>query len=351
MSRNGFQVNRFIVSLCLAAAAAVGVYGQATPAPKTPKKPATRVEAPLPTEPPEMPEREMPARGISEKAIAVDGNVNIKLPCIAQAKVTINGWERNEIRVFVKNGSKIAFRVHEKDPTSGKPVWVLITNMVSDRPGPPVSDCLYGERIEIDVPIKASLSISGREANTKVDSVRKIYIQNVDGDVALRNISGGITASTYQGNVVVENSGGQISLETTTGNIVAYEVSSGQIGDTFKAKTNSGAITLQKVDHRQIDSNSVSGSVSFNGKFLSGGLYNFKTSKGSIKLAIPADSSCKIIAWYGFGTFRPASPFPFKILTQNVSEGGKSLVGIMGAGDATVNLTTSSGSITVGKQQ
>lgn len=350
MSRNGLQINKIAISLCLAAATALGVYGQATPTPKPPpKKPSVKVEAPAPAEPPDLPDHEMRGRDISEKALAVDANVNIKLPCISQAKVVINGWERNEIRVFVKNGSKIAFRVHEKDPISGKPVWVLITSVADETPRPLLSECLSGDRIEIDVPMKASLEITGRETETRVDSVKRVKIKNLGGNVALRNISGGITAATFEGDVAVENSGGQISLETSTGNIIAFEVSPGQIGDTFIAKTSKGAITLQKVDHRQIDANSVSGSVIFNGKFLPGGLYNFNTSNGSIKLAIPSDSSYKIIASYGYGTFN--STLPLKILTENVSQGGKSLVASMGSGDATVKVTTSSGSIGIGKQQ
>ena len=102
------------------------------------------------------------------------------------------------------------------------------------------------------------------------------------------------------------------------------------------------------MEHRQIEANSVSGSLLFNGKFLSGGIYSFKTSNGSIKLAIPSNSSCRFIASYGFGSFDSA--YPIKIDTENISAGGKSLAGNIGAGDATVNLTTSSGSIAIAKQ-
>ena len=162
---------------------------------------------------------------MSEKALAVDANVHIQLPCISQAKVVINGWERSEIRVFVQNGSKFAFRVHEKDAVSGKPNWVLITIMAPDTARPRMSDCISAERIEIDVPMKASVEMKAYETETRIDSVRKVNIKNVGGNVALRNISGGITASTYEGDVAVENSGGQISLDTSTGNIIAFEVS------------------------------------------------------------------------------------------------------------------------------
>lgn len=349
MSRYGLQVNKLAISLCLAAITAVCVYGQSTPAPKPPPKPETRIEAPAYPSSKRDPEPSSAARGMSEKALAVDANVNIQLPCISQAKVVINGWERNEIRIFVKNGSKFAFRVHEKDPVSGKPNWVLITILAPDTSRARMSDCISGDRIEIDVPMKATVGMKGHETETRIDSVRKVDIKNLGGNVALRNISGGIRAATFEGDVTVENSGGQISLETSTGNIIAYEVSPGQIGDTFTTKTTNGTITLQKVDHRQIEATSVSGSVVFNGKFLPGGLYNFLTSNGSIKLGIPADSSCKVVASYGFGTFNYT--IPLKIETENITDGGQSLVAKMGAGDSTVKVTTSSGSINIGKQQ
>jgi len=200
----------------------------------------------------------------------------------------------------------------------------------------------------MDVPMKASLNLEGRVTQTTVDTVKKVIVKNIGGNIFLHNIIGGITASTHEGDVTVENSGGQISLVSSTGNIVAFEVSPGQIGDIFRAKTNNGLISLQRVDHRQIEANSISGSVLFNGKFLSGGLYNFKTSNGSIKMTLPNESSCQIIASYGFGSF--SSEIPLKTILENETDGGKSLHALIGAGDATVNLTTNSGSIGIKKQ-
>ncbi len=163
----------------------------------------------------------------------------------------------------------------------------------------------------------------------------------------LRNITGGINAYTSQGDVMVENSGGAIALESTTGNIVAIEVSPGQIGDLLRAKTNSGAITLQKVEHRQIEASSISGSLLFDGKFLNGGIYNFRTSNGSIRLAIPASSSCTFKATYGFGSFH--SEIPLKILTENDSPRARTVIATLGDGGAAVSVTTSSGSIAIRK--
>jgi hypothetical protein len=319
---------------------------KSTPPKTAPPKPAPKAE---PVEHPEPPGLPRAHRGGGEKALAVDPNVNIKLPCISQARVTVNGWQRDEVRVFVRNGSDVSFKVHEKDPKSGKPIWILITQQLPGVRATPMSECLSGDRIDIEVPYGATLSISGRETETRIDSVKKVSIKNLGGNVALRNISGGIVAETYEGDVSVESSAGQISLKTSTGNIIAYGVGPGQVGDVFKAGTSNGSITLQKIEHRQIEATSVSGTLVFNGKFLSGGLYAFKTSNGTVRLAIPEKSSCRVVASYGFGSFN--SEIPMEILTENVSAGGKSLNARIGSGDAVVNLTTTNGRLLITRQE
>jgi hypothetical protein len=351
MNGNRNKIFHFGLSLCLAAGLAVSANGQHEP-PKTPKpaKPAPTVK----------PRAEVPPVGYiagfpgrqaltTERSIAVDPNVTLKL-CVAEGRVKINGWDRDEVRVFVKNGNKFGVKVLEKNPDSGKANWVWIAGDQSGPARPGVSgECLSGETVEMDVPVNSTLAINGRSTQTTVDSVKKISIKNVEGSVALRNITGGITATALQGDLSVENSSGAISLDTTTGNIIAYEVAPGQIGDLFRAKTNSGAITLQKVDHRQIESSSITGSQVFDGKFLAGGLYNFKTSNGSIRLLIPDKTSATFEVTYGYGAFN--SELPLKYVTENVMPDAKRVVATLGSGDASVKLTSSTGSIRIAKQE
>ena len=278
---------------------------------------------------------------IQERKTAVDSNVSVKL-CVAEGDLKINGWARDEVRVFVKNGREFHMKALEKSVESGKVNWLWVGNVAEGRPGPG-SDCLTGQTIEIDAPIGASFDLSGRAARTSVDSIKKVKVKILEGVISLRNISGGINAYTSQGDVMVENSGGAIALESTTGNIIAIEVNPGQIGELLRAKTNSGAITLQKVAHRQIEASSISGSLNFEGKFLAGGIYNFRTSNGSIRLSIPPSSSCVIRATYGFGAFQ--SDIPLKIITEDNTPRAKTITAKLGDGAATVSLVTSTGSI------
>lgn len=336
MFANRKHVSCLLLLLCLAALSTVTSLGQDK---KPPKEPPTRRTAPLPG-------RVLPgffnSDGVtSERSMAVDPNVAIKL-CVAEGSLKINGWRRDEVRVFVKSGRKFGMKPLEKSVESGKVNWLWVAHMPS---GPPraASDCLAGESIEIDAPVGSSFDLSGRAARTSVDSIKKVKVKIVEGVIMLRNISGGINAYTSQGDVMVDNSAGAIALESTTGNIVAIDVKPGQIGELLRAKTNSGAITLQRVDHRQIEASSISGSLLFDGKFLTGGIYNFRTSNGSIRLSIPAASSCTFKATFGAGAFD--SELPLIILTENDSPRARTIVARLGGGSAAVSLTTSTGSI------
>ena len=349
MPRNFLNSFCLLVVLCLLAVAVGAQVPPPTPVPdkKLPKEPKVKIYAPPPGH---------GAPGVfegddddvtSEKSMIVDANVAVKL-CVSHGDLKINGWRRNEVRVFVKGGREFKLKPLEKSATSGKVNWLLVGSTVEGAPGP--SQCLAGESIEVDAPLGSMFDLSGRAARTSVDSVKQIKVKILEGVITLRNIPGGINAYTSQGDVIVENSGGAIALESTTGNIVAVEVTPGQIGEVLKVKTNGGSISLQRVEHRQIEASSISGSLLFDGKFLPGGIYNFRTSNGSIKLAIPIASTCLFTATYGFGSFE--SEIPLKVLTENISPEAKTVVARAGTGEggARVTLSTTRGSIAIKRQ-
>ena len=285
----------------------------------------------------------------AEKSIAVvDPRVNIYL-CVAEGNLKITGWERNEIRVFVSNGSEIGFKVQQKNKQNN-PVLLTVTNFDSTKSRGTNSQqsCLSGEDIELDVPRGAYVNVKGQTSVTTIEAIRKVAVKHVGGDISLNNIEQGITASTHEGDVMVENSGGAMVLEATNGNIVALDVAPSEIGDIFRAKTNSGAIVLQQIDHRQNEIISNSGSVKFVGSFQSGGQYDFRTQNGTISLAIPEKTSCKINALYGYGKFN--SELKLLTITEEATPRTQRLIATIGDGDANVNLTTYSGSIRIRKQ-
>ena len=283
----------------------------------------------------------------TEKFISVEPKVNISIPCV-EGNVKINGWERSEVRVFVKDGSQVGFKVAEKHPRTDKPVSIFVLgfdpqNTKDEKRG----GCLSGKDIELDVPRDAILNLIGRNSRISIESVRKARIENLSGSILLNDISEGIEAKTYDGGILVENSSGAMYLTSSSGNIVAIDVRQSEFGDYFKAKTYSGVITLKSVEHRQIDTGTISGAINFSGTLVSGGQYGFGTQNGSITLTLPTNVECKINVWYGFGGFSSEIPL------QNAKKADQNLSGQFGQGETTcaVNFKTSSGAIRIKKQE
>ncbi|MFZ1699672.1 MAG: DUF4097 family beta strand repeat-containing protein [Pyrinomonadaceae bacterium] len=301
-------------------------------------------------EPPPVPVLQHLGGDTYEKAISVASKVAVDL-CVVQGTLRISGWKRDEVRVFVKDGSRVGFNVREKSSKDGKPVWISVIGYDEKKQNKGFPDCVWGSDIEIDVPENATVEIKGQEVGASIDKLRKLWIKNVGGNISVRNVSSGITALTYEGDITVDASEGPMILETSTGNITAFEVSPGEIGDRFKAKTTGGAIVLERVTHRQTEANSISGSVSFNGEIRPGGSYILSTSNGSIRLTLPKSTSCQTVAQYGYGTF--SSELPIKLETETIEPGPlKKVSGKIGTGgDALLKLTTNHGSISIKKSE
>ena len=313
-----------------------------TNAPPAPRAPITRISTPSP-----YPKPAAEPNDSSEKSVKVASNVNLLLGCVREGSVKVNGWNRNEIRVLIVDGSKFTFRTLQKN-NAGEPVWIKLVSLDSKSKYGQNSECVSGNDIQIDAPVTATITVKGIEINTSIDSVKKVEVESIGGDVTVRNVSSGVKVSAGRGDVTVDSSQGAMNLETTTGNILVFQGGPSEIGDAFRAKTNNGAIALQSLDFRQVTVGSVTGSVAYTGEIQSSGSYNLNTSKGSIRLSIPLKSSFQMWATYGFGNF--TSEIPIDIATENVMPGPlKTIRGKLGNGDATLNLATSNGSISIKK--
>jgi hypothetical protein len=330
------------IAVSLTAVLPLFVYSQTPPTPpKTSPPPTVRVHPVIPR---------LAGDDNFERSIAVDPNVKLSL-CVVSGDLKINGWRRNEVRVLVKGGSELRFRVREKSADNAMPVWLEATGYDPHQINKAYTDCLWGDEIDIDVPDSASVAIKGQEIDTTIDTLKTVEIKVTGGDITLRNIAHGVMASTYDGDINVEGSKGAMTLGTSSGSIVVFRAGPAQIGDSFAARTNGGIISLQRVEHRQIEATSISGSVYYDGDILRGGTYNLRTNNGSIRVSIPSVSSCLVAASYGFGTFK--SEVPLKTLTEDIHDGPiKSITASLGTGanDTTLKLTTNSGNILIRKQ-
>ncbi|MBL8182354.1 MAG: DUF4097 family beta strand repeat protein [Blastocatellia bacterium] len=285
----------------------------------------------------------------TERVLKADPRIKLDL-CITRGTIRVNGSSNGEVRVFVKNGSKFGFKVHETNAKTGLANWVDLIQLNEQKPGFTFTgECIWGEDIEIDLPEAASISIKGKDITASIDSVRRAVVKSIGGALSLRNVTGGIDANTGQGSLLVESSQGTMSLESTNGNIVVVDAGPAESGDTFTAKTSRGAVSLNDLQFRRIDVKSTSGSVAFNGTVLRGADYSFDTSTGSIGLTLPKETSCTVQATY---RGRIESALPLNIVTENVQPGSlKSINATLGkGGESSLRLISNVGSITIRQQ-
>ncbi|MBV9214724.1 MAG: DUF4097 family beta strand repeat protein [Acidobacteria bacterium] len=336
------KILKLAVVVSLIGTVSGAISAQTTP-PAKPSHPAPWPATPRPV----WPGVPAPPDGVTtERALTVDPNMNLTL-CVVEGRVTVNGWGRPELRVLVREGSPFVFKVKEKGK-GDQPVWVTLVGTSSAGVGKAFPGCVTGEAVEVDLPTGATLDLRGQETRTTVDTVKKATIKNVGGNISVRNVSDGITASTYEGDITVEESKGSMQLDTTSGNIIAFSVGPSEIGDTFRVKTNSGVVSLQRLEHRQVEVGSISGAVYYSGPIQPAGAYSFGTNNGTVRLFLPNNTNCMINATYG-GSF--ASELPFKRGTEDVRSGPvRSVNGTLGSGgDALVRLTNNSGGISIRK--
>jgi hypothetical protein len=276
----------------------------------------------------------------SEKSILTNAKVNVSL-CVIEGKIKVTGWERNEVRIFISRGSEVDFKVRQNDKSTNKPnlLDIINPNSKSDKA------CLSGEDIEIDVPKSATIELGGQESQASFDSVARVLTETVSGNIFLSNIENGVKARTYEGLITLDKIKGNIEVESSSGGIIANYTLPIEVSDSFKARTESGVINLQNITHSRLETKSISGAIKFSGEFQNGGSYGFNTTSGAILLNVPSNSSCKILAVYGFGTFN--SEIPFKVLTEDKSSSVKRTVVQMGAGEADVNVSTLNSSIKI----
>lgn len=282
----------------------------------------------------------------AEISVATDASVNISL-CINEGKIKINGWDRNEVRALINEGSSLGFKIVTKNAAS-KPTWLKILGydpLKTKQIG--TDECLSGEEIELDVPRGATVNIKGDtgEFDTEINSVFRASVKNNGGNISINDIKDGITAQTFEGDIEIANSGGSIQLSATNADILVYNAAPVRIADAISVKTSSGSISLQNILHSQVEVSSISGIVGYTGE-ISGGQYNFATQSGQILLNLAKNSSFGMIAAYMPGNFKSQIPI------QNVNNEGtyQKSVGVFGAGNASLNIKTLSGTITINTQ-
>lgn len=177
------------------------------------------------------------------------------------------------------------------------------------------------------------------------------YLEAPAANIVPQNLSGTILINVIKDNQGRDDVGSvnfnvkvpftsSVNIETVMGNLSVSNVSGGLVRAHI---TSDGDITLTNISATSVSAENGIGDIFFDGDIKSGGIYRFSSVRGNINLRIPFSSSFRLVA---------TAPS-----TRNITLGelggaglrfvkeGRRVVGQIGDGSATLNITNQRGNI------
>jgi hypothetical protein len=321
--------------------------------------------------------------GPIERTTAAAAQVVVSL-CLTQGDVLVRGWDKAEVRAHAEGAGNVRLLT---PPTPPAPrVEVLISDEEGDEADS--GDCGSADQVELMVPRDATVNVRTHNGHVDVSDVSDARVEALSGDVDVRRIAKAVLISCLSGDVSLSDVSGPVRAVTVSGSVEARNARALSAGDGFEAKSTSGDVTIENVLHSQVIGAAISGNLLYTGALARGGAYDFKTISGEVTMEIPADSSftlhAKVVVSGDIdtdfpvktvavgsaaqpttpGTPQPAprpdpNPWPMpprpergkpgKVKVPREPEQAR-LDGTVGSGDATVNMSSFSGSLHLRKR-
>ena len=174
--------------------------------------------------------------------------------------------------------------------------------------------------------------------NVRIEGViGEAQVKTGSGNIRLHGVTGPLEAETGSGNI--ELTAGHVAtatLRTSSGNLTLQSVS-GQLTLT----TSSGNIRVREATDGQLTVAISSGNFEYTGSLAGTGISTIHCSSGNATLRLPASSSFRLQASTSSGNIRNAFPL------RDSQEHRGTLSGTVGDGSAMLQITVSSGNITL----
>lgn len=277
-------------------------------------------------------------------SLAEDGDVYLKN---ISGDIVVKSWDRDEIKIIARKvaGSKkeldnINIDINRTDNS----IKIITRHEKSSRlfPFSLFSSSNASVHYEMNIPGKAKLSVKSISGRVDVYAIGgDLDIETTSGDIKVATALDGARCKSVSGRIHLEGIAGDADLVTTSGEIFIE-----QIKGSINAKTVSGRIELDSFSSvKEIDAQSVSGSIRSQGELNPTGIYKFHTISGRIWLAIPSDSEFELQT----ETTSGGIDSDFEISVSGKID-RKKFRGVVGKGGARISMSSVSGSIRIIKR-
>lgn len=263
--------------------------------------------------------------GQSEKTISTTATPRVSISNLA-GKVTVRGWDRLQVHAAYTIASpKIAVDT-EQVPTQGRADKLHFTSYLIHR-----SDVVPNPVVDyvVQVPSGASLDIHDPQGTINIESIK--------GDTSVDSLGGTISVADAEGHLSIRSVGGNIEIIRSSGRVEAYSIN-GNLHFVSPAST-------------RLRGTTTSGTIVYEGDFAPGGDYVLSDYSGDITVICPSSASFELDAKTVRGKLDNQFPLvPRGPSSQSFHPPGNSIFGTQGSGQATLEVTSFSGTIRVRQQ-
>jgi len=238
-------------------------------------------------------------------------------------KITVKSWPKQEVAVVADHASE---RIEVDAEQAGNRIDVL-THLLSENVSPEQLEATG----EITVPEETELYV-GTDSGSAV-------VERVAGDMTFDTVAANVNLTEVSGYLVIKSVGGSLACIRCAGRIEFNSIS----GNAVLAQPVSSNVRLQ----------TSSGRIFFDGDFLRGGVYVFRTYSGPIEVRFSDSDSFQLTATSVNGQVDSEAKLqpPKHNRRPPASRLSNSLVGTFNEGLARVDLTSFSGPIKIRKRQ
>jgi DUF4097 and DUF4098 domain-containing protein YvlB len=243
-----------------------------------------------------------------------------------RGQVVVRGWEKAQVHTVCIMVSPRVEVDADALPRTGAAERVQFATHVLD---PLVTGNEETADCTLEVPLGASLEIKNRQGGVQIENLQgqHAHVESADGLISAKDVAGHLVARSLGGDIQIVRASGRVEAVSITGSVRIIAPTSKNL----RANTNSGQIVYQ-------------------GDFVPAGEYILSTYSGDIDLLCPPSASFELNARSVKGklhntlSLAPKRHVPFPVPAAN------SLLGTHNTGNATVELTSFSGTIRVRQQ-
>lgn len=276
----------------------------------------------------------------AERSMPAAPNVVVSI-CIGSGDVYITGWDRREVQALIGGDSSVDLK-REDGSSEGEANRLKVE--VSERSElSPLKGCDSTGSLQLNVPRGSTIQFKSREANVQMSGVAEARIETASGGVSVQNASRSVDVHTLNGDVSISDARGNIRVRSLSGEISVADLQPESPSDTLNLASTTGDIRIDDSPYSRITATSVSGTVNFSGPLAKAGVYDFRTIAADVIVRLPASSSFKVVVSVPMGQI--SNEMNLQIEGDSKAVRGKKLTGVYGTGDASLTLSSFTGTV------